>query len=54
MTEDNEDILDIDAFIKLLKVAQNSNSFESHKTLFLYSSHLPNNKKGGMHNNNTN
>ena len=35
MSDDNKDILNIDTFAKLLKVAQDSSNFESHKTLFL-------------------
>ena len=43
MTEDDEDVLDIDAFTKLMhlnaftklmKAAQDSSNFESHKTTF--------------------
>ena len=40
MIDDNKDILDIDAFIKLLKVAHNSKNFKNHKTLFLYGLYL--------------
>ena len=35
MTNDDKDILNIDAFTKLMKVAQDLSNFESHKTLFL-------------------
>ena len=45
ITDNNEDVLDIDAFTKLLKVAQNSSNFESHKTLFLHGSHLSTQQK---------
>lgn len=40
MTDDNKDILDVDAFTKLMKAAQDSNNFESHKTFFLFGFHL--------------
>ena len=35
MTDDNENVLAIDTFIKLIKVAQNPNNFEIYKLLFL-------------------
>lgn len=35
MINDDEDILDIDAFTKLIKTVQDFNNFESHKKLFL-------------------
>ena len=35
MTNDDEDVLDIDAFTKLMKAAQDSINFESHITSFL-------------------
>lgn len=34
---DNKNILNIDIFIKLIKIAQNFNNFENYKTLFLHS-----------------
>ena len=40
MTDNNEDILNINIFTKLLKIAQNSNNFKSYKILFLYNLHL--------------
>ena len=36
MIDDDEDILDINTFTKLLKTAQDSNNFKSHETTFLY------------------
>lgn len=36
----DNNILDINAFIKLLKANQNLSNFESHKTLFLRSFYL--------------
>ena len=41
MTDDDEDVLDINAFTKLLRAAQDSSNFESHKTPFLRGFHLP-------------
>ena len=35
ITDNDEDVLDIDAFTKLLKAAQDSTSFETHRTPFL-------------------
>ena len=40
MTDDNKDIFNMDTFIKLIKAAQDSSNFESHKTLFLHGFHL--------------
>lgn len=40
MTDNDEEVLDKDTFTKLLKVAQDTNNFESHKTLFLCGSHF--------------
>ena len=45
MTDDNEDVLDINAFTKLLKFAQDSNNFESHKTSFLRDPHFSTRQK---------
>ena len=39
VTDDDEDVLDIEAFTKLLKAAQNSSNFESYKILFLHGPH---------------
>lgn len=38
MADDDEDILDIDAFTKLLKATQDSSNFENYKTSFLLNS----------------
>ena len=54
MIDDNENVLDINAFTKLLRVAQNSSNFESHKTNFYVALIFPNDKKGGMYNINVN
>lgn len=35
MIDDDENILDVNMFIKLMKIAQDFHNFESHKTLFL-------------------
>ncbi len=40
MMDDDEDDLDMDVLIKLLKSAQDSSCFESYKTLFLHNTHL--------------
>ncbi len=45
MTDDDEDILDVDAFTKLMKAAQDSSNFESHKTPFLRGPHLSSRQK---------
>ena len=45
MTDDDEDVLDIDAFAKLLRAAQDSRNFESHKTPFLRGPHLSTRQK---------
>ncbi len=45
MVDDNEDILDIDVYTKLMKAAQDSSIFESHKTQFLCNPHLSSQKK---------
>lgn len=36
MINDNKNVLNIDAFIKLIKIVQDFNNFESYKILFLY------------------
>ena len=36
----NENILNIDVFTKLIRTAQDFINFESHKTLFLHDPHL--------------
>lgn len=45
MTDDDEDIFDVDAFTKLMKAAQDSSNFESHKTPFLRGAHLSSQQK---------
>ena len=35
ITNDDKNILDINIFTKLLKIAQDLSNFETHKTLFL-------------------
>ena len=40
MTDDNKDILDIDAFTKLLRADQNLSNFENNKIPFLRNPHL--------------
>ena len=45
MTDDDEDVLDIDTFNKLMKEAQDPSNFESHKALFLHGSLLSSRQK---------
>lgn len=45
MINDNENILDINTFTKLLKTIQNLSNFESYKTLFLYGPYYSKKKK---------
>lgn len=40
MTNDNESILNIDVFTKLIRVVYASSNVNSYKTLFLYSFYL--------------
>ena len=54
MIDNNEDILDINIFTKLLKTAQNSSNFEIPKIPFLYGLQFLHNKKRSMHNINLN
>lgn len=45
ITDDDEDVLDLDAFTKLLRAAQDSSKFESHQTPFLRGPHLSKRQK---------
>lgn len=40
MSDNDKDIFDVDTFIKLLKIVQDSSNFESHKIPFLHGLHL--------------
>ncbi len=40
VTDDDENILDVDAFTKLMKALQDSSNFKSHKTPFLHGPHI--------------
>ncbi len=40
MIDDNKDVLDIDAFAKLIRVAQDSSNFESHRAPYSRGPHL--------------
>lgn len=40
ITDNNKDIFNVDAFIKLMKATHNSGNFKSYKILFLHSFHL--------------
>ena len=53
MTDDDDHVLDIDAFTKLIRAAQDSSNFGSHKNFYVASIFL-HNKKKGMHNINAN
>lgn len=39
MTDNNKNFLNINTFIKLIKIAQNFSKFKSYKILFLYDYH---------------
>ncbi len=52
--DNDEDVLDMDIFTKLLRAVQDSSSFESHKPYFYMALIFSNDKKGGMHNINAN
>lgn len=40
MINNDKNVLDIDIFIKLIRVTQDFSNFKSHQTLFLHSSYL--------------
>ena len=40
MADDDKNIFNMDTFTKLMKAAEDSSDFESHKTIFLYDFHL--------------
>lgn len=48
MTENGGDVIDMNIFTKFLRPVQDSNKFESHKTLFLYGIHLSRQPKGAI------